>query len=247
MPGTIDTYDIGGQDAESLERTSDFAMRSISDRLDRLEGIRGWPILQRETFVLRDGDTRPSVRGYLLYRTANTSATTITHFNDGFPSQTIDIIVGDDNTTFDFSSGNLRSTISTTWSAAKNQHLNAIFDDTNNRWYCRVSDAGAGTGRWQFVQFTGDRTLVSSDMFKFLQSIDATAQTVTVPTMASSGLAIGDQCSFYQYGAGQLTIQGATGVTINTPSNLTVNEQYGTVVIVAHATDEWLIAGRMTP
>ncbi len=46
-----------------------------------------------------DGDTTPSVSGGRVFRTTNTSATTITNFDDGADGQEIIIQVNDSNTT----------------------------------------------------------------------------------------------------------------------------------------------------
>ena len=56
------------------------------------------------------GDATPSVKtniNHLLYKTANTSPTTITDLDDGFIGQTVDVIIGDANTTVDFTATNL--------------------------------------------------------------------------------------------------------------------------------------------
>lgn len=248
---TRDRYIVSADSPESIERTVNAAMRSISDRLDAQEGIRGFPFIPQETIRFKTGDTRPSVLNEHIFRTKNVKATTITHFMDGYAGQSIDVVFGDSFTTVDFNSGNLRTNSAVNWTAAEDEYMHAVYDSTNELWYCSAWDdsiAGSSSSpatRWQFVEFSGDRTLVQTDAFKMLKSTGASAQTVTVPPISDVALQKGDQVSFFQYGAGQLTIAAGAGVTINTPSTLVVNEQYGTVVIVMDDDDQWFIAGRM--
>lgn len=248
---TRDRYIASGESPEDFERTVNFAMRSIADRLDRQEGIRGFPFIPQDTIQFGVGDTRPSVKDHNIFSTKNVEATTITHFVDGYAGQSIDIFFGDNLTTMDFSSGNLRTNWGVNWSVTQDQYLHAVYDSTKELWYCSAWDAAAVFGsssiatRWQFVEFSGDRTCVVTDAFKMLKSTGAAAQTATIPPMSDVAWVKGDQISFYQYGAGALTVAAGTGVTINTPSTLIVNEQYGTMVIVMDDDDQWFIAGRM--
>ena len=76
-----------------------------------------------------------------------------------------------------------------------------------------------------------------------LVSTSATAVTVTINSVFEEG----SQLTIYQFGAGQVTVAGGTGVTIKTPTNLTINEQYGTVTLIHYLDNDWIIAGRMTP
>ena len=237
---TRDKYLISGPSIEDVERTANFAMRSISDRLDRQEGIRGTPFIAEETYTFARNDSRPSVENKHIFRTKNVAATTLTHFKDGYGGQEVHVVFGDSLTTVDFSSGNLRSNAGVNWSATQGQYLHAVYDETNSLWYCSPWDATTAA-RWQFVEFSGDRTLVQTDAFKMLKSTGAAAQSVTVPPMSQVAWAVGDEVSFYQYGAGVLTLVEGTGVTINTPSDLIMGSQYGTMVIVMDDDDQWFI------
>ena len=58
---------------------------------------------------------------------------------------------------------------------------------------------------------------------------------------------VGDQLRVYQYGAGQVTVVAGTGVTIRTPTNLTLTDQYSTVTLTQVYQNDWVIEGRMTP
>lgn len=100
------------------------------------------------------------------------------------------------------------------------------------------------TDKWVVEFFEGSYQLLDGDAGKLLCSESATACTLTIP---SGIFDVGEQFTAMQYGAGQLTIAAGTGVTINTPTNLAVNEQYGTVTLILLDYDDWVIAGRMTP
>ena len=247
---TRDTYFISGNKVPDVERTTSFALRDISDRLDKQEGIRGLPDIPEEVRQFAVGDTRPSVKDHHLFTTKNVKTTTITHLVDGIGAQVVDIFFGDSSTVIDFTSGNLRSNSGTSWSVTKDQYMHAVYDIDSDLWYCIAwedNSVAPTLNRWQFVDFSGDRVLVSTDAFKMLRSTGSAAQLAVVGPAADYGWGRGDQISFYQKGAGALTIAGSSGVTINTPSTLVMNEQYGTMVIVMEEIDEWFVAGRMAP
>jgi hypothetical protein len=88
--------------------------------------------------VFTDGDTTPSVRNRKAFRTANTNATTITTFDEGYPGQLINVIIADGNTTIDFTDTNLKGNAGVDWSPASGDSLWCLFDGTN--WHCHISD-----------------------------------------------------------------------------------------------------------
>lgn len=81
----------------------------------------------------------PSVKtGATMYQTANTAATTITSFADGYPAQEIRVVVKDAFTTFGFSAGgNLSGNNGANYVAAVGDFLRATFD--GSKWYCSVT------------------------------------------------------------------------------------------------------------
>lgn len=99
-------------------------------------------------------------------------------------------------------------------------------------------------GLWTIETFTDNYTLVAADKSKLKKSTKATAVNLTV---APDIFAEGNQVTIYQSGAGQITLVAGAGVTIRTPSTLTFNEQYGSVTLICLGSNEWFIAGRMTP
>ena len=98
--------------------------------------VRPNPRVTVHTFAA--GDATPSVAGGHVFKTANTGATTITMFDDGYTGQKITVIIGDANTTIDFTGTNLEGNAGVDWSPAQNDHLSAVFDGTN--WFCSISD-----------------------------------------------------------------------------------------------------------
>lgn len=99
-------------------------------------GIRG----AVESFT--DADATPSVAsGQVAYQTANTGATTITDFDDGYEGQTI-LVVLDANTTIDMSANaNIRGNDGSDVTGAANDAVRCTLVGTT--WYCTVINAAA--------------------------------------------------------------------------------------------------------
>lgn len=101
-----------------------------------------------------------------------------------------------------------------------------------------------GIQLWTIKPFAESYAPVAEDADNvLLVSTAATGVTVTINSVFEEG----SQLTIYQFGAGQVTVAGGTGVTIKTPTNLTINEQYGTVTLIHYLDNDWIIAGRMTP
>lgn len=89
-------------------------------------------------------------------------------------------------------------------------------------------------------------TLALSDASKMVNLSNASAITLTIPTNASAGFAIGTQIDLCQRGAGQVTVVGDTGVTLNgTGTKLRI--QWASASLLKTNTDEWLLVGDITP
>lgn len=84
-------------------------------------------------------DTTPSVATGDVFKTANASATTITTFDDGHVGQRIEVIIGDANTTIDFSGTTLKGNAGADLTAGQGDSLACVYDGTN--WYCSVRKA----------------------------------------------------------------------------------------------------------
>ncbi len=96
---------------------------------------------------------------------------------------------------------------------------------------------------WTFVDFAVSTTLQKAHQYVMMRSTSGSAVNLTVP--ADQDFDLGAQISVFQQGAGQVTIVAASGVTINTPTTLKINEQYGTITLIQEFGNTWFIAGRM--
>lgn len=90
---------------------------------------------------------------------------------------------------------------------------------------------------------TDNYTLVLTDAGKVVEMNAATAKAITVPANADVAFAIGTVVEVYQMGAGALTIQGDTGVTVRNAGILA--GQYATASLRKRATDEWVLSGEL--
>jgi hypothetical protein len=92
------------------------------------------PLVQ--TFA--DQDATPSVLGHDLWKTGNSTATSITDFDNGRVGQVIRVIIKDANTTIDFTGSGLKGNAGVDWSPTTNDHMTCVYDGTD--WFCDVSD-----------------------------------------------------------------------------------------------------------
>lgn len=80
-----------------------------------------------------------------------------------------------------------------------------------------------------------------------LASNGATAGTITIPTNASVAFPTGTQITIIQTGSGQLTIQGAGGVTVNstgaTSTAPKLRAQNSSATCIKTATNTWYVVG----
>ena len=95
--------------------------------------------MARNTLALfDDGDTTPAVTVYEMYKTANTSPTTITNFDTVSLTKKIWVIFGDSNTTIDFTASSLRGNAGVDWTPSSGDHMTCVWDGAS--WYCDISD-----------------------------------------------------------------------------------------------------------
>jgi hypothetical protein len=109
-----------------------------------------------------------------------------------------------------------------------------------------VGPTGAA-GTWDTVQpievKSDTYTLVLGDAGKLIRCTKGTAMSIIIPTNAAEAYSIGQRVDVMQYGAGQVTVSGDTGVTLRfTPTNK-LRATYSTASIIKIATDEWVLAG----
>ena len=102
-------------------------------------------------------------------------------------------------------------------------------------------------GKRAIVEITTTRSLLLTDAGKFLLCTSGSSTTVTIPTSASVAFPTETEIDLLQKGAGELTIAGGTGVTLNGVSagSTTITAQWGGATIKKIATDEWIIVGKI--
>ena len=103
------------------------------------------------------------------------------------------------------------------------------------------------TGTWDTVQpievKSDTYTLVLGDAGKLIRCTKATAMSIIIPTNAAQAYSIGQRVDIMQYGAGQVTVSGDTGVTLrSTPTNK-LRATYSSASIIKIGTNEWVLAG----
>ena len=88
-------------------------------------------------------------------------------------------------------------------------------------------------------------TLVLADAGKLVTLTNGSAITPTVPTNASGADPTGTVIALAQLGAGLVTIEGDTGVTINgaTPGDEDLAGQWATASLTKLGTNTWLLSG----
>ncbi|WP_306116432.1 MULTISPECIES: hypothetical protein [unclassified Roseovarius] len=91
-------------------------------------------------------------------------------------------------------------------------------------------------------------TLSLADAGLNVDMTSAAANTVTIPTNASTAFAVGATISITQLGAGPTTVDGAGGVAVNGVSggSVDINNQYSGCVLRKIGTDAWVIQGDIT-
>lgn len=85
-------------------------------------------------------------------------------------------------------------------------------------------------------------TLAATDKNKLVTLDNASAITVTVPANATTAFATGSQINIQQIGAGQVTVSGAAGVTINGTGTKT-RAQWSAATLVKTDTNVWTLIG----
>ena len=89
-------------------------------------------------------------------------------------------------------------------------------------------------------------TLTTADLAKLVTMDNASSMTLTVPTEASQAFTVGDRIDILRKGAGALTIQGDTGVTVNGTPGLKLRAQWSSATLVKLATNTWVLIGDLS-
>jgi hypothetical protein len=75
---------------------------------------------------------------------------------------------------------------------------------------------------------------------------NGSATTLTIPTNANVAYPVGTTIDIIQTGAGQITIAGQGGVTVNATPGLKLRTQWSSATLLKRATDTWLVFGDLT-
>jgi len=86
-------------------------------------------------------------------------------------------------------------------------------------------------------------TLVLADRSKMVEMSVASGHNLTVPTNANAASPVGTTITVLQTGAGQTTIAGQSGVTINATPGLKLRAQWASATLIKRATDTWVALG----
>jgi hypothetical protein len=88
-------------------------------------------------------------------------------------------------------------------------------------------------------------TLAAADAGAIVTMTNGSAVTVTIPPNSSIPLAVGTIVNIVQGGAGVVTIEGGTGVTVNGVSegDVDIGARYQGAACLKIATDTWIISG----
>ena len=116
-----------------------------------------------------------------------------------------------------------------------------IFNDATQLWEAQSVDIAPSIV--QFNSQSSNYTLQLSDKDKMVEINSSSATSITIPTNASVAFPVGSTITIMQAGTGQITISGATGVSVNyTPSNIT-RTQYSSATIIKRAENTWYLMG----
>jgi len=88
-------------------------------------------------------------------------------------------------------------------------------------------------------------TLVLGDASKLVTLDNASAITLTIPANSSVAYPVGTKIDLAQIGAGQVTVAGAGGVTVNSTPGLKFIAQFSAATCIKTATDTWLLVGNL--
>lgn len=86
-------------------------------------------------------------------------------------------------------------------------------------------------------------TTVAADASKFLTLNNGSAITLTIPPNSSVAYPVGTKIDLLQLGAGQVTVAGGSGVTVNATPTLKFRAQYSGASCIQYAANTWILAG----
>ena len=90
-------------------------------------------------------------------------------------------------------------------------------------------------------------TLVLTDANNTVVELSNTsAITVTIPLESSVAYPVGSQVQLLQTNTGQVTVAGASGVTVNGTPGLKLRAQWSFATLIKRASNTWVIVGDVT-
>lgn len=89
-------------------------------------------------------------------------------------------------------------------------------------------------------------TLVAADQNALVTLTNGSAITLTVPTNAAQPFPVGAAVDLVQMGAGQVTVAGDTGVTVNGTPGLKLRTQYSGATLIKLDANQWVLLGDLT-
>lgn len=125
--------------------------------------------------------------------------------------------------------------------------LNGFLSVSHNPSTGELLDAAVGKVNFNFQNNVASYTVANSDAGKVISMFNASACTVVIPTGAAMGggaMPIGQTFMVREGGAGQVTIQAAAGVTLQSRGNaFRTAGQSAYVTAVQIAADTWELTG----
>ena len=118
-----------------------------------------------------------------------------------------------------------------------------------------VADSTASNGvKWQYegelgtpnAQTGATYTFVLTDSAGLVTFSYGSAITATIPPNSSVAYPIGTQINILQIGAGQITVAGGSGVTLQSEaSRIKTRAQYAMATVIKLGTNEWVVVGNV--
>lgn len=122
-------------------------------------------------------------------------------------------------------------------------NLNDVADAATSR----SNLSAARKGGWETTRevTSASGTLAATDAGGLIKMNRGSAQTLNIPANASVAIPVDDAISAQQIGAGVLTIDAPTGVTLNgvDGGSAAITRRYGAVTLTKIATDAWVMSG----
>lgn len=105
----------------------------------------------------------------------------------------------------------------------------------------------AGFNSTQNQQTGTTYTLALGDLGKLVELNNALDVTVTIPTNATAGFAIGDRIDLMQTGDGQVTVSPAVGVTLTAyDDQYKLSGKWACATLIKRDTNSWVLIGNIT-